>query len=636
MSESLLNLVIIAKMNTSLRFMNALESLISQEYSSVAVTVADINEQDSDYSLGLQEDISLYKNIGYIKIDSTSSMAKIRNYMLGCLEGEYIAFLTANDTWDILAAKTVIKEFEENPDLSAVCMNGTLTDERRANISKELLMDNEEKDYIKSLLYNPVLIPAQVIYKTEDIRKIGGFDEELECLCDADMVLRLSKKNGVLIKPDLLCECRLTESFRDYEWKMFLELKKLRLKFIDIYLTDRDATEEFYKKMIRLARINYMWLDLILYGVLYFIFSPLKSISGILKKVGRFVRYIILWLRREFSIFRDIIRIKHNIRYHKTKRVKRHLHGNGDEAIDINFVSAKEYNRKSPLEYAFNKRIRTVKIPDHVTVIKKGMFYGCEGLVSVEIPDSVTRIEVHAFHNCVNLRSIKFGENSRLGIIGSFAFTGCIMLEEINLPPVTEIGPYVFAQCHSLKELRFDNSPYFSSGIERLPRYAFAGCKKLSSVEFDGNSLLEIIEKKAFYGCTNLRKILVTGRLKKVGDYAFACCTGLESVAIINIDTIESIGKGAFMHCKKLPYFQFPSDIKRIGTRTFYGCLRLKSVKIPKKILSINHQAFAKCPMLSNAVILSGDVMISAKAFDRHTKIQIIERMDNGKKNEQG
>lgn len=121
-----------------------------------------------------------------------------------------------------------------------------------------------------------------------------------------------------------------------------------------------------------------------------------------------------------------------------------------------------------------------------------------------------------------------------------------------------------------------------------------------------------------------------------MGDYAFACCTGLESVAIINIDTIESIGKGAFMHCKKLPYFQFPSDIKRIGTRTFYGCLRLKSVKIPKKILSINHQAFAKCPMLSNAVILSGDVMISAKAFDRHTKIQIIERMDNGKKNEQG
>ena len=57
--------------------------------------VVDINDQDSDYSLGLQEDLAAYKDIEYIKMDSSASTAKIRNIMLKCLEGEYIAFLTA-------------------------------------------------------------------------------------------------------------------------------------------------------------------------------------------------------------------------------------------------------------------------------------------------------------------------------------------------------------------------------------------------------------------------------------------------------------------------------------------------------------------------------------------------------------
>lgn len=630
MSDSLLNVVIIAKMNTSLRFISALESIINQEYSPINVVIVDANEQDSDYSLGLQEDISLYPEIEYIKLDSSFPTAGIRNFMLDNLEGEYIAYLTANDTWDIKAALYTIKQFEKNPDIKAICMNGILIDERNMNISEEHLIEKSANDSSNWVLYNPAKMPAQVIYRAKGLKAAGGFDEKFEVLCDADMILRFSKTKEVLIKPEIMCECRMAAGHMDYEWKWFLDLKKFRIKYLDLLLQDKNIYLKFYKQMIKLAKTNYMWLDFIIYNTMYFIKAPFKSLSLIFKKLARTTRHIILWIRRELSIIKDRLGIRYRIRYHKPKKVKHpsSKKREREQVIDLTFLSANHYNEQSPLEYAFNYKIRNIIIPEHVTTIKKGMFYGCKELVFVEIPDTVTKIEAHAFHNCINLHHIKFGENSRLSKIGEYAFAGCSSLEEIKLPLITEIGSYTFAQCYSLKALQFGQSHYFPSGLEKLPRYAFAGCKNLSSVEFETNSLLDNIEDGVFFGCTNLKKIVVTGRVKNVGAYAFAYCSNLETVAILQVDNVESIGKGAFMHCKNLPYFQFPNDIKRIRARSFYGCLKLKSVKIPKKVLSINYQAFGKCPMLSNATILSGDIMISATAFDKHTKIQIKESID--------
>lgn len=629
MSKSLLNVVIIAKMNTSLRFINTLESIINQDYSPINIVVADANEEDSDYSYGLQEDLSAYPDIEYIKLDHSYSTSKIRNMLLDKLDGEYIAFLSANDTWDLSAVRKALNHFEENPEINAVCMNGILIDERKARISEEQLIDIEEaRDLPGWLVNNPAKMSAQVIYRIEGVKAAGGFDEDIGVLSDADMLLRLNKINGVYIKPDIMCKCRITDSQPDYEWKLYLDLKKLKMKYLDMLLLSRDLSKKYYLRLIKLAKLNYMWLDYIIYNGMYFSKAPVKSTVNTLKKCGQIIRYISLWIRREISISNDRFRLKYRTISNKSKQEKYVSNKNMEQEETISFTSANQYNGQSSLKYAFNHKIRKIVIPNHVTVIKKGMFYGCKGLETVEIPDSVTKIEAHAFHNCINLRNIKFGKNSRLSIIGDYAFAGCISLEEINLPMVSEIGAYTFTGCTSLKALKFGSGKFFSAGLQKISRYTFAGCRNLSSVEFDNNSLLEVIEDRAFYGCSNLKKLVVTGRVTKIGNYAFAYCGKLESVAIIQIDAVESIGKGAFMFCKKLPYFQLPSDLDRIRARTFYGCMRLKSVKIPKKVLSINHQAFAKCPMLSNALILSGDVMISATAFEKHTKIQFQKSID--------
>ena len=52
------------------------------------------------------------------------------------------------------------------------------------------------------------------------------------------------------------------------------------------------------------------------------------------------------------------------------------------------------------------------------------MFSTCTNLQEIDIPDSVETISFMAFEACKNLSIVRFGKNSKLTTIGSFAFAG--------------------------------------------------------------------------------------------------------------------------------------------------------------------------------------------------------------------
>lgn len=63
-------------------------------------------------------------------------------------------------------------------------------------------------------------------------------------------------------------------------------------------------------------------------------------------------------------------------------------------------------------------------IPNSVTSIGRGAFYGCSGMTSITIPNSVTSIGDVAFDNCSGLTSITIPNS--VTYIGGHAFYGCI------------------------------------------------------------------------------------------------------------------------------------------------------------------------------------------------------------------
>ena len=99
-------------------------------------------------------------------------------------------------------------------------------------------------------------------------------------------------------------------------------------------------------------------------------------------------------------------------------------------------------------------------IPDTVEgvpVVEVGVraFGSCINLRSVELPDSVTVIEAFAFDNCGSLNSVKMPKN--LEKIESWAFWGCGNLSSIEIPDKTRKTPMFI-----VKQRQRDNKKYFS------------------------------------------------------------------------------------------------------------------------------------------------------------------------------
>ena len=638
MENSLLSVVLIARKNTSLSTMHALDSIRNQIYSPVRALVLDANEPNSIYSLGLQEDLAEYPEVDYRKVDPMLSIAGIRNLALSYMEGEYIAYLSSKDTWDSAKVLLQIEQLKEEREAAASCSNGVLVDKRRAQVAVEPLAGHMTSDASKWVLDNPAKMSAQVLYRRSALMEEGGFDEKFINFCDGDMLLRLSRKNKVLLLPVSLCECCITPEDEDYDWNNFKDSQYLRNKYMELFLVNRRMTLRFYERMMHLARLNYLWLNYLIYAFFYFIKAPGHTIFKLFRRIYQMAGYMVKWFCRTFSLCLEGLRIRRDIRLMRRgkfagiKGLRPVTEAAQTEEKPVIFSSARQYNERSSLDYAFDLKLQSIVIPEYVTVIKKGMFYGCDRLVSVEIPNTVLEIQAHAFQKCRRLRRVTIEEGSRLGKLGAFAFAGCSALETLVLPSgVVRIGRGAFFECCSLKQMLFTHmhhgeekaSRVFPTALVKLSCDSFAGCSGLTVVEFGADSMLETIENGVFLGCVRLKKSLLTGQVKTLGSYAFAYCRRLETAAFPQIDTVKSIGKCAFMCCESLAYFQLPDQIEHINERTFYGCSSLKRIKIPKKVLSINHQAFAKCSSLRKAVILTGDITISPTAFEKHTELII-------------
>ena len=94
-------------------------------------------------------------------------------------------------------------------------------------------------------------------------------------------------------------------------------------------------------------------------------------------------------------------------------------------------------------------------IPNSVTTICYGAFYGCCNLANIEIPNSVTSIEDYAFYNC-GLTSVSIPYS--VTFIGWEAFSRCA-LTSVTIPnSVTTIYNTAFRQNHSLSCVTIPNS----------------------------------------------------------------------------------------------------------------------------------------------------------------------------------
>ena len=249
-------------------------------------------------------------------------------------------------------------------------------------------------------------------------------------------------------------------------------------------------------------------------------------------------------------------------------------------------TSVGQTNSSSDGIFAKCTNLTSIKLPNKLVQIPKGMFYGCTGFTSVgpvgsgssvEIPDNVTYIDTFAFSHCTGLINVVIPNT------------------------VTEFGQWVFNGCTNLVSVQL------SSGMTNIGSYAFQECANLKNVIIPNS--IKIIGGCVFRDCTSLATIIIPNSVTLIGDSAFARCTNLQSIVFNENSELQTVGSSAFSGCTNLKVVDLSLNNKlcTIESNAFNGCSSLETIIFPKTLTVVKARAFENCTSLNN-VVFNGSI----------------------------
>lgn len=161
--------------------------------------------------------------------------------------------------------------------------------------------------------------------------------------------------------------------------------------------------------------------------------------------------------------------------------------------------------------------------------------------------------------------------------------------------------------------------------IERIPDMAFAFCRELEAVEFEGGSRLKEIGENAFYECVNLRRLSVPAGVRSVPRGMCAWCEGLEGVDLP--EGLREIGAQAFAYCGRLVEIRIPEGVRRVGSNAFSRCGRLEEVELPDAVRELESYAFSDCVSLRGAKLPANGCLLGELIFSGCESLEEIREM---------
>lgn len=191
------------------------------------------------------------------------------------------------------------------------------------------------------------------------------------------------------------------------------------------------------------------------------------------------------------------------------------------------------------------------------------------------------------------IRTIKIG--SGVTSIGSFAFFGCVLVSEMNIPSsVKKIGTGAFYGCRCIESITIPN------GVTEIADYTFCGCTRMTGITIPAS--VKTFGTGAFDGCTNLSGVYIS-------DLSAWCGLSFEVAS----DNPLHYAKNLYLDGTLIKYLIIPSNVTKIGESVFDNCTSLKSITIPKSVKKIEDWAFSGCYWVSGLYVDSGNTVYRSR-----------------------
>lgn len=189
--------------------------------------------------------------------------------------------------------------------------------------------------------------------------------------------------------------------------------------------------------------------------------------------------------------------------------------------------------------------IKTVTIPESVKEIGNGAFSGCTMLEKVNMSNSGNLIKIgdNCFSGCVNLNSINLSQT--LQEVGIGAFYKCVNLLSIELGAnVNYIGVGAFCNCDNLDEIIVSaNNQYYSAengmlmSKDKTTLLSYSS-ENDTSIQLVFPDTLITINQYAFYDNESLLSVDLAN-VTNIREGAFADCVNLATILSDKVNIIE-------------------------------------------------------------------------------------------------
>jgi glycosyltransferase involved in cell wall biosynthesis len=213
--------VIVPVYNGDAFLRDALASIIAQEYRPLQLIVVDDGSQD-----GSAEIAASFPQVILIKQDNQGP-ASARNTGLAAAKGAFIAFVDADDLVPPTKLTTQVGYLMENRDVACVLGKQAWTD------APSWLA----RDVVYGELGGIPLLSA--VFRTDALRRVGGFDPAFRTGEDMDLLFRLRERNlEIAILPDIV----LYRRFHGSNLSVVPALPRNRIRSLKAKL-DRDRAQ---------------------------------------------------------------------------------------------------------------------------------------------------------------------------------------------------------------------------------------------------------------------------------------------------------------------------------------------------------------------------------------------------------
>ena len=255
---------------------------------------------------------------------------------------------------------------------------------------------------------------------------------------------------------------------------------------------------------------------------------------------------------------------------------------NNDNYISVDGILFNK-SQDTIIQYPANHANTNYTIPDYITTINSYAFSGCVNLEEIIIHDNIINIANYTFSNCSKLVSVVLPKS--LTTIGDRAFSGCTGLTEITITEnVISLGDYAFYNCTALTEINF-NATYLNDLTSSNNVFSYAGQNGSGITVNIGANVIRIpayLFYTSRYNVSTYSPYIIAvnfaenSQCTSIGDYAFSYCDDLTSIIIL--DSVISIGNNAFSYCDGLTSVIIGGGVMSIGDGAFNYCRSLNNV----------------------------------------------------------